>query len=438
MMSTLTAKLSTRQASVVWLRSIPRWAIPLTVGVIACALIISRRPDAVFNAQFWGEDGRYWFGDAYRLGGFQALFRPVNGYFVTDARLAGWLASFFPLTYGPLIFNSLAIVIQTLPAVFIVSGRLDAVIPNRYLQAFLAFLYVATPNAWEIQTNITNAQWHLAFLAFLVLIASRPSGRAWRVFDIAVITLTGLSGPYALVLAPIMGYYWWKTRSSWTAKLFVVNGVTALIQSAVLLVSVNEQRGHWALGASVSRFVRILGGQVYAAGTIGVNNYALHLTSTGRWFTWWLPTLVTGAGLALMLYAVWKGPLELKLLLAYGALVFAAALKSPYIGGTKPQWQVMILPEVAARYEYLLIIGWLATLVWLICQRKPLLLRGAALLLLVGVLLIGIPADWRYPSFLDLHFYRYAAQFNAMPSGSSIAIPINPGWAKWTLHLVKH
>lgn len=44
-------------------------AAMMVVGVV---IVISRRPDAVTNAQFWAEDGKYWFAAAYNHGA-QAL-----------------------------------------------------------------------------------------------------------------------------------------------------------------------------------------------------------------------------------------------------------------------------------------------------------------------------------------------------------------------------
>jgi hypothetical protein len=51
---------------------------------------------------------------------------------------------------------------------------------------------------------------------------------------------------------------------------------------------------------------------------------------------------------------------------------------------------------------------------------------GAAVL--TAMLMIGIRKDWTYPAFVDYHFSTYAAQFDQAASGTSVSIPINPGW----------
>lgn len=38
-----------------------RWQQQLAVFCITCVLIVSHRPDAVWNAQFYAEDGVIWF-----------------------------------------------------------------------------------------------------------------------------------------------------------------------------------------------------------------------------------------------------------------------------------------------------------------------------------------------------------------------------------------
>jgi hypothetical protein len=34
--------------------------LQVCIFMTAFAILISRRPDALFNAQFWAEDGKYW------------------------------------------------------------------------------------------------------------------------------------------------------------------------------------------------------------------------------------------------------------------------------------------------------------------------------------------------------------------------------------------
>src|SRR5208282_5718589 len=85
------------------------------IFLLACAVIVWRRPDAFFHAQFYAEDGHVWFADAYNLGWWPALFHTFAGYFETLPRLVASLALLVPLALVPLFFNIIAIAFQTLP-----------------------------------------------------------------------------------------------------------------------------------------------------------------------------------------------------------------------------------------------------------------------------------------------------------------------------------
>src|SRR5580704_15197224 len=77
-------------------------AIHIALFLVACALIVSRRPDAIFHAQFFAEDGHVWFADAYNYGWLHALFRSQDGYYQVLPRLIASLALLVPMTAAPL------------------------------------------------------------------------------------------------------------------------------------------------------------------------------------------------------------------------------------------------------------------------------------------------------------------------------------------------
>ncbi len=44
------------------------WRFYLLIGLIAFAVLVSRQPDRLLNAQFWAEDGTIFYANAYNLG----------------------------------------------------------------------------------------------------------------------------------------------------------------------------------------------------------------------------------------------------------------------------------------------------------------------------------------------------------------------------------
>src|SRR3954453_19860929 len=71
--------------------------------VLVCLAVISRRPDAFLNPQFFAEDGNIWFADAYNIGWLRSLANTHTGYFQTLPRLGPALALAVPLPYAPLV-----------------------------------------------------------------------------------------------------------------------------------------------------------------------------------------------------------------------------------------------------------------------------------------------------------------------------------------------
>src|SRR5215204_5643554 len=165
------------------------------VFLFAAALVVSRRPDMIFHAQFWAEDGKIWFADAYNLGALEPMLHPAAGYFDTLPRLAALIGLMFPMESVPLLFNCIALVFQLLPVLFILSSRCSEW-GSFNARALLAFLYLALPNSQELHSSISNTQWRLALLMLMILFSSPGRTTFWKVFDVVVVALGALTGPF--------------------------------------------------------------------------------------------------------------------------------------------------------------------------------------------------------------------------------------------------
>src|SRR5664280_1289933 len=160
------------------------WSLAIAV---TGALLVLRRPDAVFHAQFWAEDGVVWYADAYNHGALRALLFARDGYLHLLPRLGAAGALWVPWLRAPLVMNLIALIFESLPPLFLVSSRMRNIGPLG-VRCGLALLYLFVPDSSEVHGIITDSQSQIAVLACLVLIADVPRSRRGRVFDVAVLT----------------------------------------------------------------------------------------------------------------------------------------------------------------------------------------------------------------------------------------------------------
>jgi hypothetical protein len=398
--------------------------------VFGLLIVFSRRPDVFLNPQFWAEDGNLWYAQAFNDGILSALLTPEAGYFQTISRLVAAFSQIFPLEFAPLIFNLSAVGFKLTVAGFLLSKRLSNLLPDAPARFFAAFIYLALPHTYETHANLTNVQWHLALLAFLVIIAAPTVEKSWKIFDFATLALSALSGPFCLLLAPLAGVKFWHGREKRMLYLVLILGAGCLIQSISLLLT--ERPSAAPLGASMKLFLKIVGGHLFVSSIIGENGYAWTLKHP-----FWkdgVAIFINLLGFALLIYAFIKAKIELRLLIIFAALIAAAALISPAVTKDTPQWEAMLFPLAGSRYWLIPIFCFLLVLFWLARNAENRFFRYLSFVLLVFAP-IGIVNDWQHPPFKNLDFPKYAAEFKRAESGKEIIIPINPD--KWEMRLKK-
>jgi hypothetical protein len=394
-----------------------------TIFLVAFALLVSRRPDALLNAQFYSEDGIYWYADAYHFG-WRCLLLPLGGYLNSLSRIIGMFSLLFPFALAPLFMNLCALVAGILPIHIFLSSRFKSVPFNTRLLGSL--LYLALPNSFELHATTTNIQWHLALAGCLVLLGCQESSRAWKIFDFLVLTLLVLDGPLGIVLIPVVLFLrWFRKDSRYNLAL------AALIPGAVLqllVLFIAAPRRPAPNGATLARLINILGGQIFLSSLFGLRTL-IQLFGHVR------PLLIIDflamlVGLAILFYALWRGPIELRLFILFATAVLVLGLIHPLAttDGDHVQWEQLQVPGCGNRYYFFPMLAFLASLIWMsvdrsIPARAP---RYVALVLLV-FLPVGIFKDWRYRPFVDLHFKEIAADFQRAPRGTQFVIPINPG-----------
>lgn len=410
---------------------LPPYVLPAIVFVAAAAAVFLRHRDVFLVPQFYAEDGTLWFARAHNIGAWRAVFMPDSGYFQIVSTLTAALSTAVPLRYAPLVFSLVAAAIETLPAVFLASRRAARLIPDTSLRLLLVALYVALPNTWTNCAVITYSHWRLALVAFLVMLAPPKSTRE-AVFDTAIVLLAGLGGPLMLLLAPValLHCYLKPEERSWRFTGLVL--ATSAIQAACLVVS-GATRSAAPLGASVTAFFGIFSNQVVLGVLLGQSEYS-------RFVEAWpgvaaAPTviLIGLAGIAVLGYAVARGPYALRLFVGYATIVFAATLFSASVSGTS-QWEALTHPGAGTRYFLFAMLAFVAAMVWMAGQAR-LPVRAVGVTLLAAMVVFGIVHDWKHPRLVDYDYPKYVEEYENAPVGTSVEIPINP--PGWKIVLVK-
>ena len=328
--------------------------------VVAFLLVFSRRPDAILNAQFYAEDGKAWYLEAY-LHGLHSLFIPHTGYLQTLSRAAALIALLFPLYLAPLVMNLCAIVVQILPVNLFLSTRFsDIPLKTRLLGCFI---YLAIPNSAEVHANITNGQWRLAIAVCMVSLAQPASSWGWRIFDGTLLVFTSISCPFAPLLVPVAAVMWWKRRQKSSAY-----SLALLVPGALVVGLLSHQRPMATIGATFSRFAAIFGRQIFLSSLLGKNSQVWLLQLKSLHF---VEAIATVVGLAVLLYALRCGQIELRLFILFAYAVLALALVSPLVGTPDlPNWELMCWPGIdGERYYFLPMLAFLASLVWMATRK---------------------------------------------------------------------
>jgi len=406
----------------------------ISIFAVSLMVLFLRNPAAFIHPQFWAEDGKVWYAEAYNQGPVLTLFKYHIDYFQTISRMAASLAQAVPLALAPLVFILVSAVIQALPVLFLFSKRFEKLMPNFYVKILLAAIYLLLPNTAEARISLTYAQWFLAILACMIIFGDAAKNLKQKIFDFAVLVLAGLSGPYIIFLSPIAFLQWLKFKDKWRLVLFAVAVCCSFIQIAFIALLSHGGRVYPQLGVNLRLFFAILNRQVFVAAIIGQRGY-LWVAGHVAWQLW-LFAATTILGLLLTAYALWKAGFEQKLFIIFGLLIFCASLFSPSVSDfSKPAWKVLYLANTGIRYWLIPMLAFVTILFFNAKKGTPIFLRSASILLL-ATMIIGIVADFNQNIYVDMHFSQYVQTFKTAPDGAKITIPINP--PGWSMELIKH
>jgi hypothetical protein len=422
---------SSLSRSRVWLGRIgifqPRGPVLFLFFLFFAALLVSRRFDCVQNPQFWAEDGTHFFTDAREHSAWANLAAYSYGYFDLIVRIAHQVAVLGPLEKAPLVLVLFAIVIQAAVPAFVISSRCEGWMGPFPIRLAAAILYCAMPNSFETHCIALHSRVHLAVLAALVIVSAPPRSVSGKLLDVATLILSGLSGPFVLLLAPVAIWRHWRMRSPVTRRNYLILAATWCCAIFALINSIGSRLGS-PRGAGFFEAIRIIGGQLTMGFFLGKTTFQNIVNQ---------PYFDVVAGLSfialsiLVFLIIRRERWELRCLLFIGAGAVALALSAP-IGGAPgmTQWHALwSIPGNGQRYYFLPMAMMLFVLAAVAGRGQGRVWRASAMALLLLIATMGARVDWILPAFANFHFNHYISLYRSIPPGTSMTVPINPpGW----------
>ncbi len=203
----------------------PHARLTLTALAALALLLFLRKPFALTTPQLWAEDGTIFLVQAEQLGA-QAFTTPYMGYLHTLPRVIAWLApEALDPAWWPLFYNSTAFVIWLLVLAWLFSPRLE--LPGK---PWLALAPLIVPHSGEVMFTITNLQWITALVLLLHPMMAPPRTSGERRNDLVILALLALTGPFAIIFAPLYVWRWWRDQHDENRPALLVVAAGAALQ----------------------------------------------------------------------------------------------------------------------------------------------------------------------------------------------------------------
>ncbi len=417
-------------------RTLPASIIYPAAVIILFALFFLRRPDALLNPQFFAEDGRIFFHDQFLFGGLEALFTPYAGYLLFIPRLVAMLASLFPVSIAPGIYNGSALLLAAFSCAIFCLPVFRSVVRSDLLRFAVCIVAAAGLDSAELVGTITQIQWYLQFAGILLLFysarrASPPSLARDLLLAVAML-LIALSVPMLILVIPFA--LWIVVRPPWTKRL------SSKLPAAALLAGILVQLFFYS-AAGIARGQASVFSYRHLAGPTGVYLAFRAVLSAvvGRPRAMLLcagPAIQTSIviGIVVLLWLGWlwwksAAPARWHILLC---LYFAVSSTVLSVGARNlPRSPITFGGE---RYFYLSACC-TVLLVAMTLERLPgwNWLRSLALL---AVFAAGLRYNFSVPPYVDFHWPFFATRIEgweelrrAEITLTALDIPINPpGW----------
>lgn len=400
------------------------------IFLLSFAAFTARRPDIIFHAQPWAEDGRAFFQGVYNEGFWSFLLSPRDGYFQTLPKLVFGLGLAFGAGKASLIANAVAISLRCAFVMFVLSKRFDFV-KLTYRIAFVLY-FILMPNSIEGYINITNAHFYLSFYLLAVIISNNPSTTQDRIHDAVILMLSGLSGPFIIFLAPsliIKRCYERKGLINAIKGIDIFDVIFAfcvLIQGCCIIFG-GVERPSTPLGASFGLLADIVSYKVLFG--------AFFDLSSVQWVveTKLANKVIFVFSVFSIIYFAIKSDWRFKAFCIFPIITLSLALCKPIIDPSGEQWPLFFIPIAGGRYFFITGMAVFCLALFFIDRffKKP----SIALAVFLIALSPSFYNTFRIPPMIDVGYTEGINKLEQAQAGETVIINTNP--PGWKMSLIK-
>ena len=375
------------------------WWLPVVLLVI-----VARKPDGVLNPQFWAEDAVVFHAEAEQVG-WRSVAVPMQGYLHTLQRIVAVTTTrVVDAAWQPAAFNYAALAVAAMVLGVLGVRRWSG--PPAWALG-LAVALVMQPG--EVMINLTNVQWVTMLLFVICAVMAPPERGAGRVVEAGALFLAGVTGPFSIVLLPLLAWRVWRFGRGAILSLVVV-ALAAGIQGWVLLRGAGAVAGA-AQPASAS-WLQLVGLRVAAQTFLPESIWP---QSKGA-----LEAMGAAAVVFFAALAVWPGRLRV-----FRAVFFGAALlmQLAVMVRMNAERDALLVVENGPRYYFdtRILLTWVLVAAVADAGLAKWLRVGAGV---VGLgALVAVAGAFRVPALPDFQWREHAA---AVREGRPADIPINP------------
>jgi len=281
------------------------WKLRVLIVCGFAAMLLARIPNASLHPRLWVEEGQVFYPRAAAMPWYRALLMPYGGYLNLIANAAPVLArNLVRLEYVPWVTMAIGLLFQICPCIILATAR-DSWLRPLPVRVACLVIVATVPRAAEVWLQTLHSQFHLALCCALILALDVPArSTAW--FSILLLILAPLCGLAPVALIPLFLLRAAIDRSQ--PRLWQAGTLSAAAACQMAFFYSHQPGRSYGIGPVMLLCIVYIKQLVvpFAGGAAAEQASALlRARIAGHQFPW-QPVLVTSAGVAGYVLALWR------------------------------------------------------------------------------------------------------------------------------------